>query len=72
MRALGLEYSRLADFLEGKISKEKLISLLETEIFQYAKRQMTWFKRDKEIIFLPRHQILSALPPDLPYRLSIR
>ena len=26
-----------------------MIENLDTEIFRYAKRQMTWFKRDKEI-----------------------
>jgi tRNA dimethylallyltransferase len=49
MKELGLEYGRMADFLEGKISKEEMVELLKKEIWQYAKRQMTWFKRDKDI-----------------------
>lgn len=49
MRELGLEYRYLADFLEKKISKIEMISKLETEIWRYAKRQATWFKRDKNI-----------------------
>lgn len=49
MRELGLEYRYLADFLEKKISKIEMISKLETEIWRYAKRQMTWFKKDKRI-----------------------
>jgi tRNA dimethylallyltransferase len=49
MRELGLEYRFLADFLENKITKEEFISKLEKEIFQYSKRQMTWFKKDKRI-----------------------
>jgi len=53
MRELGLEYRRLADFFEGKISKRELITLLQNEIWQYAKRQMTWFKRDKNILWFP-------------------
>ncbi len=49
MRELGLEYGALADLLENKITKEEMIARLQTEIWQYAKRQMTWFKRDKTI-----------------------
>ena len=49
MKKLGLEYRYLALFLENKISKNELITKLETEIYRYAKRQITWFKRDKNI-----------------------
>jgi tRNA dimethylallyltransferase len=49
MRELGLEYRYVADFLEKKLTKEELIEKLDTEIRRYAKRQMTWFKRDKSI-----------------------
>ncbi len=49
MRELGLEYGRMADFLEKKISKIDMVSQLETDIWRYAKRQMTWFKRDQRI-----------------------
>jgi tRNA dimethylallyltransferase len=53
MRALGLEYGALADFLENKITKAEMITRLQKEIWHYAKRQMTWFKRDKDIIWIP-------------------
>jgi tRNA dimethylallyltransferase len=49
MRELGLEYRFLADYLENKISKKELTLKLQNEIWHYAKRQMTWFKRDKSI-----------------------
>ena len=49
MFLLGLEYKYLALFLQRKISKEEMLKKLETEIWRYAKRQMTWFKRDKNI-----------------------
>ena len=52
MRELGLEYRRLADLLENKITKTEFVNLLQNEIWQYAKRQMTWFKRDREIKWL--------------------
>jgi tRNA dimethylallyltransferase len=52
MKELGLEYRYLALYLQGKINKSEMIEKLKTEIYHYAKRQMTWFKRDKEIIWL--------------------
>ena len=49
MEELGLEYRYLSRFLRGKISKNEMVEKLVTEIWRYAKRQMTWFKRDKTI-----------------------
>ncbi len=49
MVELGLEYRYIALFLQGKMTKSEMISKLQTEIWRYAKRQMTWFKRDKRI-----------------------
>jgi tRNA dimethylallyltransferase len=49
MIELGLEYRFLALFLQKKISKMEMISRLQTEIWHYAKRQMTWFRADKRI-----------------------
>jgi tRNA dimethylallyltransferase len=49
MEELGLEYRYMARHLQGKISKEEMISELEKEIWHYAKRQFVWFKRNKHI-----------------------
>ena len=49
MKELGLEYRYLADYLENKITKIELIKKIDSEIWHYSKRQMTWFKRDKRI-----------------------
>lgn len=49
MEELGLEYRYLAKYLNKKITKEEMIKKLNLEIWRYAKRQMTWFKRDKSI-----------------------
>jgi tRNA dimethylallyltransferase len=48
----GLEYRFISRYLRGIINKEEMVSLLETAINQYAKRQTTWFKRDRDIIWL--------------------
>lgn len=55
MRELGLEYKFLADHLTGKLTKEEMIEKLNSAIWQYAKRQMTWFKRNKEIKWINNH-----------------
>lgn len=49
MDELGLEYRYLALFLQKKITKDEMVEKLSTEIWRYAKRQITWFKRDKNI-----------------------
>src|SRR3989344_2711809 len=49
MKELGLEYGILSEYIEEDLSKEELIEKLMNKIHQYAKRQMTWFKRDEEI-----------------------
>ncbi len=49
MNELGLEYRYLAMFLQNKITKDEMIEKLSTEIWRYAKRQMTWFKKDHRI-----------------------
>lgn len=46
---LGLEYRYVSLYLRGKLDKNIMIKKLETEINKYAKRQMTYWKRNKEI-----------------------
>jgi tRNA dimethylallyltransferase len=49
MDALGLEYRSLSQLLQNKVSKEEFVTGLERAIQHYAKRQIRWFKRNKEI-----------------------
>ena len=49
MHQLGLEYRYIALYLQGKLSREETIDKLYVKIRRYAKRQMTWFKRNKKI-----------------------
>ncbi len=41
----GLEYKYLSKYLSGTLSYEQLFGQLNTAIHQFAKRQMTWFRR---------------------------
>ncbi|MCC6323405.1 tRNA (adenosine(37)-N6)-dimethylallyltransferase MiaA [Candidatus Nomurabacteria bacterium] len=52
MEELGLEYRYISQYLQGKLTKETMIDKLNIETWHYAKRQKTWFKRDKETIWL--------------------
>lgn len=48
----GLEYRYLARFLRGQISKAEMIDSIQSESIKYAKRQMTWFNKDKRIVWV--------------------
>lgn len=41
-------YQEIFDYLDGKTSLEQAIDLIKTHTRQYAKRQLTWFRKDKE------------------------
>jgi tRNA dimethylallyltransferase len=45
-------YKELFDYLDGKISFENAIEDIKTHTRRYAKRQLTWFKRDDDYINL--------------------
>jgi len=45
----GLEYRFIAKYLKGEFSKEEMIEKLKFAIHDFARRQLTWFRRDKEI-----------------------
>ena len=42
-------YREFFDFFDGKISKEKTIELIKRNSRRYAKRQLTWWSKDKDI-----------------------
>ena len=59
----GLEYRFLALYLTGQISRDELFRGLETAIHQFAKRQMTWFRRmERQGVVI--HWIDGQLPMD--------
>lgn len=49
LEQLGLEYKYVALYLQNKITKQEMLDKIQLESEKYAKRQMTWFKRDKDI-----------------------
>lgn len=47
----GLEYRWVSRYLRGLVAEEEMVKTLKRESWRYAKRQMTWFKRDKNTIW---------------------
>ena len=48
----GLGYKEVIDYIEGKYTKEEMIEKIKMESRRYAKRQLTWFRKNKEAIWL--------------------
>ena len=61
LEELGLEYKYVALYLQNKIDKKTVLETLETKINQYAKRQMTWFKKTPDINWIRNKKEVIAL-----------
>lgn len=45
LKYFGLEYKYLAEFIEGKLNYNDMYQKLRSAIFDFSKRQMTWFRK---------------------------
>jgi tRNA dimethylallyltransferase len=52
LEELGLEYRFVAQYLQKKIAYQEMVDKIQIESEHYAKRQMTWFRRDQKIIWI--------------------
>ena len=57
----GLGYKEVVEYLDGKISKEDMIEKIKQETRRYAKRQITWFKKNKQTIWIGPHDLQKIL-----------
>lgn len=48
----GLGYKEVVEYLENKTTKEEMVEKIKKETRHYAKRQLTWFRKNKNIIWL--------------------
>lgn len=48
----GLGYKEVVEYLQGETSKEEMIEKIKMETRRYAKRQITWFKKNKQTIWI--------------------
>ena len=68
----GIGYKELLDHFEGKYDLAEAVRIIKRESRHYAKRQMTWFRREKDVKFINRQdyscddeKILDELLKDL-------
>lgn len=50
----GLGYKEILDYLDGKCTLEEAIYILKRETRHFAKRQLTWFRREKDVIWMDK------------------
>lgn len=48
----GLGYKEVVEYLEGKITYEEMVEKIKLETRHFAKRQLTWFRKNKDIIWI--------------------
>lgn len=50
----GLGYKEILDYLDGKTSFEEAVDIIKKETRHFAKRQITWFKRERDVVWLDK------------------
>ena len=50
----GLGYKEILDYLDGKCTLEEAIYILKRETRHFAKRQLTWFRREREVCWMDK------------------
>ncbi|RBL91918.1 tRNA (adenosine(37)-N6)-dimethylallyltransferase MiaA [Chitinophaga flava] len=64
LRTVG--YQEIFDYLDGKLSLEQAVEDIKTHTRQYAKRQLTWFRKDKEYQwFDPTETMIETIIADI-------
>ena len=48
----GLGYKEVVEYLNGGLTKEEMIDKIKQETRRFAKRQLTWFRKNKDIIWI--------------------
>lgn len=52
----GLGYKEILDYLNGDCSLEEAVYLIKRDTRHFAKRQLTWFRREKEVIWVNKEE----------------
>jgi tRNA dimethylallyltransferase len=61
LNQIGLTYAIVAQYLNKKISKPEMADKIKIAEYQFAKRQMTWFKRDPRIHWVTNQTMAEKL-----------
>jgi len=52
----GLGYKEILDYLNGECTLEEAIYILKRDTRHFAKRQLTWFRRERDVIWVDKSQ----------------
>lgn len=52
----GLGYKEMLDYLDGACSLEDAVSVIKRDTRHFAKRQITWFKRERDVIWIDKEK----------------
>ena len=55
----GLGYKEILAYLSGECTLEEAVEILKRDTRHFAKRQITWFKREKEVIWMNKEEYLT-------------
>lgn len=66
----GLGYKEILSYLEGEISLEEAIYLLKRDTRHFAKRQLTWFRREQDVIWIDKDKFACDEDAILSYMLE--
>lgn len=61
LESFGLEYRFTTQYLQGKLEYREMIEQLIIANYQFSRRQVTWFKRNKDIHWITNSKEASAL-----------
>ena len=50
----GLGYKEILDYLEGRCTLEEAVYIIKRETRHFAKRQLTWFRRERDVIWMDK------------------
>ena len=71
----GLGYKEILDYLDGNCTLEEAIYTIKRDTRHFAKRQLTWFKRERDVIWIDKQasdyeeeQILDEMLSKLPWK----
>lgn len=57
----GLGYKEVVEYLQGETTREEMIEKIKMETRRYAKRQITWFKKNKQTIWIGAQDLQKIL-----------
>lgn len=52
----GLGYKEILDYLDGRLTLEEAVLILKRDTRHFAKRQLTWFRRESAVTWIPKYE----------------